>query len=198
MEMCISIEHEVGKWRHLILGTMRKYGSFDGGAFCAGCTDMYSPRSDFNLIPFNSDPFVQPMAAFAKVDGVGTTGWAMGPTTAGGEGYRLTGLQSIDNRTGEVDYLNSGNMDVNLLASEPSAYTSIVPLIPIRLGLILSSSPYAYQLLGEVTGLRIVRMDGYSPGDIITMGAERWMILPLTYKETGKVCAGFAIPYDGV
>lgn len=204
MELCISIEYEVGKWRHLILGTLRKYGEYEGGMFCVGCSDMFSPRSVSDVTPFGADKINDRRALFVRVDGASASGWTIGPTMTtniNGKtgGYWLSGLSNLANNAQEASFLDSYDMDVALLASEPSNYTSIVPLIPIRVSLILSSqSPITYQFLGEVAGLRLLRMDGYSPGDIITMGADRWMVLPLTFKEPDKACVGFAIPYDGV
>lgn len=105
--------------------------------------------------------------------------------------------KELANVSAESSFLNSYlDFDYTLLACLPSNFTGILPLLPMHIAQKVAG--YAEtQLLGEIPGLRLTRMDGHVPGDIITMGSSKWMILPVTYVQSGYFCPAYAIPYDG-
>lgn len=87
----------------------------------------------------------------------------------------------------------------------PNSWNSEAVLIPARLYLGRASSKYS--LVAEAENARHTRIDNYSPGQIVTIGSDRWKILPWYRKEiterdgglgaihTGTL--GWAIRYEG-
>ncbi len=108
----------------------------------------------------------------------------------------------------------SGN-DADVVASRyrfpldrlvPSAWNSETVLLPIQ--------PYsgAYgsnkvAMVADMAHIRACRIDNNTPGDIVTLGSDRWKIYPWYSKNRGAPtggmglthsgCIGFAVRYDG-
>lgn len=93
-----------------------------------------------------------------------------------------------------------------LLGYTPSAWNSQAVLFPVQ---IMQDRPNAkMSLIAQLGHLRYLRNDNYNDGDIITLGADRWMVYPMWKKnaaarngaETAGVDSGtmaVAIFYDG-
>jgi hypothetical protein len=94
-----------------------------------------------------------------------------------------------------------------LLYTQPSAWNSEAALLPLqcwrpRLG-------YKSSLVADLENARHVRVDNFSPGDILTLGADKWKVFPWYRKDatqrngilwtrinhTGTF--GWAIRYEG-
>lgn len=99
-----------------------------------------------------------------------------------------------------------------------NTWNSQAVLVPIHLDALGGSSLWHY--LGYVEHIRLIRIDNYNIGDIVTIGSDRWKVFPCFYKDTayrnsqsigvttvGHVnyyttvkssgTLGFAIRYDG-
>lgn len=70
----------------------------------------------------------------------------------------------------------------DLLATQPSAWNSEAALIPLRAWMIRPSSRVS--LVADAYNARHVRIDNYEPGQIITIGPDRWMVFPWLRKDT--------------
>lgn len=87
----------------------------------------------------------------------------------------------------------------------PSAWNSDSPLVPIAVMLWRASSKCS--LVASLRNARYIRLDSYEPGQILTLGADRWMVHPFYLKNAavrdgGSVINhsgtfGFAVRYDG-
>lgn len=186
----IAVEYEVGKFRNLLLCDLQKYGLFEGGELHAGPTGMGTPNQTtyWDGVPLGENsPDSYGYEYAVRAVGLGASGinWCTGARLTFGN---LVGLP-LQNHT-ESSFLGKRDFDFSMLACSPSNYTGIVPLVPLRIARNFNGTEV--QLLGEVPGLKVAR-SGYKTGDIITMGSDRWMIIPFQQA----LYAGFAVPYDG-
>ena len=96
-----------------------------------------------------------------------------------------------------------------LISRQPSAWSSNAQLLPIQFSAPRASSKYS--IFTELKHTRFLRIDNYEPEQVITLGNEKWKILPFHKKNllvrdgsTSNVGAldhtgtlGWAIRYDG-
>lgn len=197
--LIISLEKSTAVWRHLILCDIKKYGSWTGGELFAGSVCMGNPFSSasyYDLIPLQGYAEVNSYDRGMRISGGGQSaqGWTFGSNDSQ-DGSLIS--KALSNVSTEAAFSAiSQDFTMPLLACLPSNFTGILPLLPMHVAQKVAG--YAEtQLLGEIPGLRLTRMDGHVPGDIITMGDDKWMILPVTYVQSGYFCPAYAIPYDG-
>lgn len=83
----------------------------------------------------------------------------------------------------------------DLLKLLPNTWNSEAVLIPPRL--FLSRPSNKYSLLAEAEHFRHTRIDNYSPGEVLTLGAERWKVLPWFRKDVASRDGGSNISHSG-
>lgn len=120
----------------------------------------------------------------------GANGWAGVPTSSG---------EYSVGRTMAIKHCRPH------MARLPNAWNSETVLLPIQVYEWTSASKC--QMVLDVRHARYLRIDNYQPGDIITLGAERWKVYPfwrknLTERDGGSNkehtgTFGWAIRYDG-
>ncbi len=71
---------------------------------------------------------------------------------------------------------------VSSLFRSPNAWNSQSHLIPMHLQFAMADSLFGY--MGYVEHLRLIRVDNYNIGDIITLGTDKWKIYPWVKKST--------------
>jgi len=92
-----------------------------------------------------------------------------------------------------------------LLARGVSAWNQQAILLPFHLWLGRPSAPSTYSYLGYMAHCRALRLLNYNPGDIVTLGADRWKVFPFYAKDSANPdnsanmsgVYGWAIRYDG-
>jgi hypothetical protein len=85
----------------------------------------------------------------------------------------------------------------------PNAWNSQVALTPFWLWLRRADSYYS--TIGHVEHIRPLRITNYEPGDLITLGPDRWKVFPWFEKDPANPnggafksgTLGFAVRYDG-
>lgn len=102
-------------------------------------------------------------------------GWWLGPLTA----TNAVGITAL----------------VPLIGVLPSAWNSEAVLLPIRFYKVRPSSKIS--LTGDVNNARYTRVDNYGPGEIITLGADRWKVYPWYRKNTSVRNGGHGITHSG-
>lgn len=83
----------------------------------------------------------------------------------------------------------------DLLKLLPNIWNSEAVLVPGRL--LLSRPSNKYSLVAEAEHFRHTRIDNYAPGEIITIGSDRWKILPWFRKDAANRDAGSNILHSG-
>lgn len=118
-------------------------------------------------------------------------------------------ISSAPSRNGCVDAFRFAKL---LLYRGRNAWNGQSCLVPAHV--ILGRASTTFSRLGTIGHIRFMRMDNYEPGDIITLGLDRWMVLPM-YKRDATTVYGakgsfnntaavghsgqlaYAIKYDG-
>lgn len=82
-----------------------------------------------------------------------------------------------------------------LIELQPSGWNSEATLLPIRAFLVRPS--FKSSLIVDLANARYIRIDNLSPGDILTLGADKWKVFPLYRKNTvGRNGGNDASGYD--
>ncbi|MFP5423426.1 MAG: hypothetical protein ACLGID_18465 [Gammaproteobacteria bacterium] len=71
---------------------------------------------------------------------------------------------------------------VPLLGLLPNAWNSEAVLLPLRA--FVARPSFKVSMVVDCEHARITRIDNYDPGQIITLGSDRWMVLPWYRKNT--------------
>ncbi|MDE2000386.1 MAG: hypothetical protein KGI52_15830 [Burkholderiales bacterium] len=191
-------------YQWLAAGNITTYGTYTGGNWFGGWTKSvtgtltpcmsqlyggYTGASGYGSVaPFMS-PYVngayQVSSAFVhcELDG------ALWPGDASGINYPTFSLQASP-----------------LWARGPNVWNAQTVLLPWILW--LSRVGGYTSPIGHIAHLRAARIDNYTPGDIITLGPDRWKIFPWWRKDTanplGNIGTGgttgtlaFVLRYDG-
>lgn len=82
-----------------------------------------------------------------------------------------------------------------LLTSSPSAWNGETPLIPIRP---ITPRPSGFwSMVGALGHARYLRLDNLDPGQILTLGTDRWMVYPFFAKNAASRDGGIGVIHSG-
>lgn len=82
-----------------------------------------------------------------------------------------------------------------LNAMQPSAWNSEASLLAIRA---LKERPsFKSSLIADLANARHIRIDNLSPGDILTLGSDKWKVFPWYRKDISARDGGSAINHSG-
>jgi hypothetical protein len=166
-------------------------GAFVGASF--GNMDTYPYFSILSITSSSgglSGPFRSPGALFwgtdANNDAVRNSfihsnidpsyPWDLGETT---NSLSITGIRNI----------------TQLLDTQPNAYNSESVLLPIRAYKERTDSKRSQVL--EVENARYIRVDNYNNGEVITLGLDKWMVLPWHQKNVPSRNGGTGVNHSG-
>lgn len=192
-------------WQWLTFGEIEKYGSYTGGQFYASMQD-YSVSiydKDVKITAEEAGNYDAP-AACALFWG-GKEEW--GSLTVNDGGYMHLELDGYtwwlsSRETGYDGYrINTPSFMSPLLERCNSTSTEMTALLPYYVWALRPSSKVS--LLGSVKHFRLLRIDNYQAGDIITIGSDRYKVFPWLRKTIDTIAIessgvwGVAIEYDG-
>ena len=107
-----------------------------------------------------------------------------------------------------TDLLTTNKLYSDLYTRTPNQWNQHTVLLPVSLVFKRGGTPTYYSDVGQVNGMRGLRIDNYLNGDIITLGSEQWMVFSPYKKDTvnrngvagsasySTGTFGFAILYD--
>jgi hypothetical protein len=91
----------------------------------------------------------------------------------------------IDGQIWDEDHkVTFTNATVTSLYRSPNLYNSQALLVPMNLQYAMTDSLYGY--LGYIDHMRLIRIDNYELGDIITIGTDQWKVFPWLQKYSAK------------
>lgn len=203
-------QYDTNKIENLMFGELVKVHSsaYIGGDFIHGSHLYNYPGGNGTLI--RAITFTISNTDLTFSNGVGNGAWACSPipfTRMSGWGVDVTGLHmEIDGRIWSSDtsadpYTSSNNSvyltreTISNLYRGPNTWNSQTNLIPINLHKITASSRYMY--LGYIEHIRLIRIDNYELGDIITIGSDRWKVFPWVQKNSVYRNGGGPISHSG-
>ncbi len=196
----VNYANEYYQW--LGCGDITKYGAWTGGNWAGGFASSGSQSNTPYLMPTQAgyQPggiYVPPAAPFyAGING------SVDPSNHGAWLHcELDGAIWPGNGTGSYPLFASYADPLH--QRMPSIWNSQSTLTPYWLWLPRSNG-YG-SILGHIEHLRSVRVDNYTPGDIITLGTAKWKVFPWWRKDTAARDGGngttgtwgFALAYDG-
>lgn len=82
-----------------------------------------------------------------------------------------------------------------LISRLPSTWSSTSNLLPVQIYCRRDSNKKS--LVAELAHVRFLRIDNYEPEQIISLGSERWMILPFCRKNLSARNGGMYIDHSG-
>lgn len=211
----MTMNYDVVKFHHIGFGNMVKYGAWTGGQWFFATHTTY-----------NSDT-----RCASYVDGLAGVGYGYG-----GEAALFWDARCIDDWSGGYIHTNSTFVECDLRGriweppasadenlnyftarvispihrKNPNVFNGQTLLTPFQVW--LKSADGYLQCLGHVDHVRWVKLTNYNPGDLITLGSEKWKLYPwcvhdVTYPDgkgsryssqsasTGVL--GVAVKYDG-
>lgn len=82
-----------------------------------------------------------------------------------------------------------------LVSVLPNQWNSEAVLLPLRCYASRPSSKVS--LVVDTVNARITRLDNYSPGQVITLGEDRWVVFPWYRKNLSSRNGGVRVPHSG-
>ena len=82
-----------------------------------------------------------------------------------------------------------------LLSMQPSAWNSEATLLPLRAYKLRPS--FKASLIADLVHARHLRVDNLSPGDILTLGADKWKVFPWYRKDAASRNGGSGVNHTG-
>ncbi len=213
-QVCCVIRHDVTKFQHIMFGEIVKVhtSAFVGGnwfwatrGLSVGLNTRLDGLSDTlltggryqsgsittgSVVPFSGSQTVVADnelsgSMHAKLD---TTVWA----------------KSYSNGSIALGDIYYTTYTIKSLFRSPNTWNSQALLVPMHLKVRMASTLDMY--IGYIEHVRLIRVDNYEPGDIITLGSDQWKVFPAVEKnsaarngETAETAhsgtVGFAIRY---
>lgn len=189
------VEIQSGWYRHFGFGILDKFGTYDGGEYSYGHYHDQGSNSDQPYNVSHAWPF----------DGIGTSNVATGrfcvrfrPNANGWGGtvqsplqaWAITVQSNITDADGRLmTFLRGGvrqgyYMNHFFEMVNSSAYNGFKPLVPIPVFVYdQPPAPDEYYLIGYGPDIRMINMDGITPGQSLTIGADTWDCYPMGRKR---------------
>ncbi len=187
-----------GVFHHLGFGDMVKIGAYTGGQYATGsfAFDTYTYTSQPDYTNYANDRYIGiPLsdvsyypASFFKADVDGVTGWrsVVGTNLSGGttdRGGSITIGSSSFNASQEPFSIH--------LDSSPIQFNGVTPMMtPV---LYVERGSNIYSPAGYAEHIRLLSLEQLAPGEIVTLGADDWMVFPAHSKGLHSAFKGFAI-----
>jgi hypothetical protein len=161
---CI-LEYEADRFEFLMFGSILKYSDWVGGQFFgASWTIGQRHQRIMNTGPFQDNGSPRDGTTFLHAE-VGGFKWL----TCGNysdDDYRLVRGMNFWHR--------------ELMDQSPSSFNGLSTMIPVQL--FAERDDHFFSPIGELEHMRYVNILPYSPGQIIQLGADQWMIFPFHHK----------------
>ncbi|MBG6673486.1 hypothetical protein I5I81_01605 [Pseudomonas aeruginosa] len=160
----------------------------------------------------NNNPAIEPTGGAGQSLGYGCPAIFWRTTTGGNTNFHEHWVHSDLDSQGWWSGQSVGAVSVGispvvpLIGLLPNAWNSEAVLLPIRAYKVRPSNRLS--LTVDLEHARYTRVDNYSPGEVIQIGSDRWMVLPFYRKNTaarnGSAAPathtgtfGWAIRYEG-
>ncbi|MDI3489555.1 MAG: hypothetical protein PWP11_832 [Thauera sp.] len=181
------------------------------GATCGYGVASYAPPGSYRYVyiepqggsAFSNNEMPTSAALFWSSAGIDGS-WAVSPAkncwvNHGLEGWGWRYSADAANRARPIGVRGSQE----LIAAQPSAWSNETSLLPVRCHLMRPSSKVS--LIADLEHARHIRIDNYQPGQIITLGGDRFKTFPWFLKNADardggwnhSGTFGWAIRYEG-
>lgn len=214
----VTMNFDVVRFMHIGFGNIAKYGTWTGGQwFHAQHTSRTKDSNVTSSVDGQSSPNSQNGSSECALF------WSPTNYDSWYGGYAENTASSIEcDLRGRIweppqvsDPSNLHNIQVPTVTAvthkkNPNVFNGQTILTPFQLW--LKASDGFMQCLGHVGHLRFVKLKNYNPGDLITLGSEKWKLYPWHIHDIGNPdgirnasenlgstgILGVAVKYDGV
>lgn len=192
-EVYVIVNHSVNVYQWLAFGAASI--SVPGNGTWLGASFFEANASGLSINPNGGGAVAANPSLFSYNNATGATG--------------INGFVHHQLPDSSGDWLGIGNAGwCSLLATQPNSWNSESVLFPLRAW--CDRSENRISCVAELQNARHIRIDYYEPGQILTLGSDRWMVFPWYRKNinardggsssgatahTGTL--GWAIRYDG-
>jgi hypothetical protein len=148
------------------------------------------PTSISNIVTGNGHPFALNELCIPFTNNGGFTIGNSGNTSQlhaeiDGAVWHDTGLNS------GVNKINFTDTTISAIWRSPNTWNDQTHLIPMNLQVAMADSLYGY--LGYIEHMRLVRVDNYNIGDIITISPDEWKVFPWLAKGPESERNGYQV-----
>lgn len=193
------VEVSAGVYHHLGFGEIAKYGTLSGGTFFTGSFTMdgYVNTATANYVDGDSSdryrglPFWngdQYHGACVLANAEGTLQWytACDYSCSLGATRRVRSIYSFGGWTNSLGY--------SWYTRGPNTLNGIAPMLPVYVS-VESTSAGIFYPIGYLPHIRFMNIHSNAPQEIITLGADQWMVFPAHSKNYRSETLGFVIKY---
>lgn len=106
-----------------------------------------------------------------------------------------SGIGGIAQNTSAGAPANAAGQLQPRVGRQPNAWNGEAVLLPIQPSVARGSGWRA--IVGDLAHARYLRIDNYAPGDIITLGSDRWMVYPWFRKLAASRDGGISVNHSG-
>jgi hypothetical protein len=210
------LNHNVNEFRYLAFGDITKFGSWTGGNWFSatmGQNSLTIPSMQIRSDIDNVTPMLTGQTTGSVSFAESSSGAILVYSNYGGVGTggsfiyaEIDGAGWARPRSSDTVRISVSEGAGRLIDRMPNAWNSQAALLPYLLTANRPSNKVS--VIGEIGHLRHLRIDNYNPGDIITLGPDRWKVFPWIQKDSSKRngdfwgyqksgTMGWAIRYDG-
>ena len=183
-EVYFLINTNVDYWQFLALGQSDRWGLDGTGLWVPGSLNTDSPSGQIDFANSGAGSYGNPPAPF----------FARAYTPAASNYYCATQMDTVEWHGKSNNSIGVAGVDT-LLNQLPNAWNSEAVLLPIR---DYVNRPDGFvSIVVELANARYTRVDYYSPGQIINVGTEPWMLLPFYKKDATNRNGGTGIAHSG-
>jgi len=198
------IEFQPGMFQWIMLGEVIKYGTWTGGGFSsASCAYAWAnlgfsgKHNTFSIggasITRSYAPFYEQAGGYYNESGNYNTN-SMLHAEVDGQIWLKSGTY-INGGVPDTKIVHANTYSSPLNSRSPNVFNALGVMTPFWL---FTQNSSDWTILGVLEHVRQLPIDNFSPGDIFTLGSNKWMVFPYftKYGYTGRY--GWAIRYDGI
>lgn len=178
----VAVEVTAGLYRHFCFGSLIKHGAYTGGAYFGGVwwrtaivTSFYQsavPDSGYHAVLFDAESSSTASssaggAVRADIDAK-TNNWMFFNDASAHNGNRAKGV------------IRTNGILESLHERSPSEFNQLTPLLPMPIAVERAASQTS--MAGYVPNMRYVNVTNFTPGEVVTIGPDEWVVFPLTRK----------------
>ena len=184
-ELYLVVNYDVSTYQWMAFGKSTVPGLPGQGGWCAASVgSQIAGTSGYAADAVSMSPtgggtsfgFGCPAPFFSNSSPAFTTSWNYHVNS----GLQAQGWSLVDSAT--PNYCLTGiNSIAPLYSMQPNAWNSETTLLPMRCYKGMAS--YKQSLVADLVNARHIRVDNLSPGDILTLGSDKWKVFPCYIKN---------------
>lgn len=184
----VVVEVTTGRYKHICIGTLNKLGSYTGGQYIQAVNWWMNYTSGTNYPDYGGHHYL--------FDWGGYSGWnnKVNFTRADLDGRSAFWLMHTpSDPTPASDRRAYGSVRGygmtpsgwlwRLYNYSPNSFNALTPLLPILVAAERVGDE-KYSPLGHAPDIRYCNMKNLSPGDLITIGSDQWLVFPAIQKTS--------------